>query len=79
MKVAPESLGLSKDLLAPSLLNAATGTSATLEWPDPVARWQSKHEHISMDTTGPRTDISTAPQAHLAVTSMTGRLGLFIG
>jgi hypothetical protein len=78
VKVAPESLGLSKDLVCPVRVSAPAGTSATLACPEPVARWQSRHEHISIDTTGPRIDISTWSQAHRAVTSMVGRFVLLM-
>ena len=78
VKVAPESLGLSKDLVWPARVSAAAGTSATLACPEPVACWQSRHEHISIDMTGPRTDISMRPQAHRAVTAIVGRFGLLM-
>lgn len=61
------------------MLSAAAGVSATLECPVPVARWQSRHEHINIETTGPFTAISMAPQAQVAVTLMFGRWVVLIG
>ena len=57
---------------------AAAGTSATVECPVPVARWQSVQEHMNIEATRPLIDMVMPPQAHLAVTVTLGRLELLI-
>jgi hypothetical protein len=48
------------------------------EWPVPVARWQSSHEHMNIERTVPAKRAVTAPQAHDALRSISGRAGFSI-
>lgn len=79
VKVAPESLGLSKDFGVPRMLSAVAGTIATLEWPVPLAFWQSRQEHSGIESTGPSMLTSIAPQAQVVVAFVVGRWVVLIG
>jgi hypothetical protein len=73
VSVAPELAGRAKDLAVPVRVTSAGRASTTAEWPVPVARWQSSQEHRNIARTLPENVMETAPQAHLVVTSTTGR------
>lgn len=72
VKVAPEAAVTSKPRVSPTTLAAPASTRNSAEWPLPVARWQSRQAHISMERTWPATVTVTAPQAQRAVRSTAG-------
>ena len=48
------------------MLKAEFRTITTVEWPVPVARWQSWQAHMNMDSTGPSIRTLVRPQAQEA-------------
>jgi hypothetical protein len=73
VSLAPELAVREKLLVSPTMVTSARRAIAAAEWPVPVAFWQSSQAHSSIESTSPRSEISTPPQAQRAVISSFGR------